>query len=147
MEMGSKSSMGGRLRTNRRSPRHRHAVEECSCQSALILDLAHQSCAPCQIGAPKLTPSELEAALPELPGWSVVDNHHLSRTLRFQDFQSALDWVNTAGRICEEEGHHAEFSLGWGRADAKIYTHKVDGLTQADLVLAAKFVGITPPQR
>jgi 4a-hydroxytetrahydrobiopterin dehydratase len=54
--------------------------------------------------------------------------------------------VNAAGQICEQEGHHAEFSLGWGRADATIYTHKVDGLTQADLVLAAKFVGITPPQ-
>jgi 4a-hydroxytetrahydrobiopterin dehydratase len=78
------------------------------------LDLAHQSCTPCQIGAPKLTTSELEAALPELPGWSVIDNHHLSRTLRFKDFQSALDWVNAAGQICEQEGHHAEFRLGWG---------------------------------
>ena len=111
-----------------------------------ILDLAHQSCTPCQIGAPTLTASELEAALPELPGWSVIDNHHLSRTLRFKDFQSALDWVNAAGQICEQEGHHAEFSLGWGRADTTIYTHKVNGLTQADLILAAKFVRITPPQ-
>ena len=111
-----------------------------------ILDLAHQSCTPCQIGAPTLTALELEAALPELPGWSVIDNHHLSRTLRFKDFQSALDWVNAAGQICEQEGHHAEFSFGRGTADAAIYTHKVDGLTQADLVLAAKFVGITPPQ-
>ena len=68
------------------------------------------------------------------------------RTINFKDFQNVLDWVKDAGPICEEEGHHAEFSLGWGRADAKIYTHKVNGLAQADLVLAAKFVGITPPQ-
>ena len=121
-------------------------MKTCSLEAAFILDLAHQSCTPCQIGAPTLTASELEAALPELPGWSVIDNHHLSRTLRFKDFQSALDWVNAAGQICEQEGHHAEFSLGWGRADTTIYTHKVNGLTQADLILAAKFVRITHPQ-
>lgn len=90
-------------------------------------------------GAPTLTQAELEALLPQLPGWSVVDQHHLSRSLRFPDFQSALDWVNAAGAICEAEGHHAEFTLGWGHAEAVIYTHKVNGLTQADAVLAAKF--------
>ena len=64
------------------------------------------------------------------------------RSLRFIDFQIALDWVNAAGAICEVERHHAEFSLGWGHAEAVIYTHKVDGLTSAAVVLAAKLNGI-----
>ncbi len=52
---------------------------------------------------------------------------------------AGLDWVFAAGAIYEGQGHHAEFTLGWGHAEAVIYTHKVDGLTQADAVLAAKF--------
>jgi 4a-hydroxytetrahydrobiopterin dehydratase len=97
------------------------------------MDLTTQSCIPCQEGAPQLTEAELQELLPQLPGWSVVDHHHLKRRLNFPDFQSALDWVNAAGAICEAQGHHAEFTLGWGHAEAVIYTHKVDA------VLAAKF--------
>ena len=108
------------------------------------MNLATQTCIPCQEGAPMLTEAELDAFMPQLPGWSVVDQHHLIRSLTFPDFQSALNWVNAAGAICESEGHHAEFSLGWGHADAVIYTHKVDGLTKADVVLAAKFNTIGP---
>lgn len=103
------------------------------------MDLATQTCIPCREGAPTLTENDLQELLPQLPGWSVVDQHHLQRGLTFPDFQSALDWVNAAGAICEAEGHHAEFTLGWGHAEAVIYTHKVDGITQADVVLAAKF--------
>jgi 4a-hydroxytetrahydrobiopterin dehydratase len=103
------------------------------------MDLATQTCIPCREGAPTLTKAELEALLPQLPGWSVVEQHHLQRSLLFPDFQSALDWVIAAGAICEGQGHHAEFTLGWGHAEAVIYTHKVNGLTQADVVLAAKF--------
>ncbi|MBD1192811.1 4a-hydroxytetrahydrobiopterin dehydratase [Vulcanococcus sp. Clear-D1] len=103
------------------------------------MDLATQTCIPCREGAPTPTKAELEALLPQLPGWSVVEQHHLQRSLLFPDFQSALDWVIAAGAICEGQGHHAEFTLGWGHAEAVIYTHKVNGLTQADVVLAAKF--------
>lgn len=100
--------------------------------------LSQETCIPCRDGAPTLTDAELTALLPELPGWQVVDGHHLQRSWSFADFQQALDWLNRAGAVCETEGHHADFSLGWGRAEAVIYTHKVDGLTRADAVLAAK---------
>jgi 4a-hydroxytetrahydrobiopterin dehydratase len=103
------------------------------------MDLATQTCIPCREGAPTLTKAELEALLPQLPGWSVLEQHHLQRSLLFPDFQSALDRVIAAGAICEGQGHHAEYTLGWGHAEAVIYTHKVNGLTQADVVLAAKF--------
>ena len=103
------------------------------------MHLAQEPCLPCRDGAPTLSAAELEALLPELPGWQVVDGHHLVKAWSFPDFQRALDWVTRAGAICEAEGHHAEFSLGWGHAEAVIYTHQVDGLTRADAVLAAKF--------
>lgn len=103
------------------------------------MGLANESCLPCREGAPTLTEQDIAELLKELPGWEVVDHHHLRKSWRFSDFRSALDWVNRAGAICESQGHHAEFGLGWGHADAVIYTHKVDGLTRADAVLAARF--------
>ena len=103
------------------------------------MGLANEACLPCLEGAPTLTEQEISKLLEELPGWEVVDHHHLRKAWCFTDFRSALDWVNRAGAICESQGHHAEFGLGWGHAEALIYTHKVDGLTRADAVLAARF--------
>ena len=71
--------------------------------------------------------------------WNVVDGHHLERTWSFPDFVSALEFTNSAAAICEEQGHHADFELGWGRVMARIWTDKIDGLTESDFVLAAKF--------
>ncbi len=71
--------------------------------------------------------------------WDVIDGHHLERVWTFRDFESALDFVNAAGAICEQQGHHADFEFGWGRVKALIWTHKIDGLTESDFILAAKF--------
>ncbi|CAK6699627.1 MULTISPECIES: 4a-hydroxytetrahydrobiopterin dehydratase [unclassified Synechococcus] len=101
--------------------------------------LGDETCVPCRDGAPTLTPEECDAVLQELPGWEVVDAHHLRKAWTFPDFVSALAWVNQAGEICERQGHHAEFQLGWGHVEAEIFTHKVDSLTRADAVLAAHF--------
>lgn len=106
------------------------------------MELSDERCVPCRDGAPTLTSEDLETLLASLDGWQVVDHHHLHKLWSFADFQSALDWINRAGAVCEAAGHHADFSLGWGRAEAVIYTHKVDGLTRADAVLAAKLDAI-----
>ena len=104
--------------------------------------LAQESCLPCRDRAPILAEAELAELLPQLPGWGVVNGHHLQKAWSFADFQQALAWLNRAGAICEAEGHHAQFTLGWGHASAEVYTHKVDGLTRADVVLAAKLEGV-----
>ena len=86
-----------------------------------------------------MSEAEREPLLSQLNNdWEVVDGHHLERTWSFEDFQSALDFVNTAGAVCEEQFHHADFDFGWGRARVTIWTHKIDGLTESDFVLAAK---------
>lgn len=101
--------------------------------------LSRETCIPCRDGAPTLEAAEIDALMPELNGWQVVEQHHLLRRWSFADFQSALNWLNRLGAICEEQGHHADFSLGWGYVEATIHTHKVNGLTRADFVLAARF--------
>jgi 4a-hydroxytetrahydrobiopterin dehydratase len=106
------------------------------------MSLAQESCIPCQEGGGSLDAAELESLLAQLPHWQVVNQHHLQRRWTFADFQSALHWLNQAGAICEQQGHHADFQLGWGYSEAVIYTHKVDGLTRADFVLAARLDAI-----
>jgi 4a-hydroxytetrahydrobiopterin dehydratase len=71
-------------------------------------------------------------------GWRVVDEHHLEKEYRFPDFRRALDFTVAAGEIAEQEGHHPDILLSWGKARVTIYTHKIDGLTESDFVLAAK---------
>jgi 4a-hydroxytetrahydrobiopterin dehydratase len=42
------------------------------------------------------------------------------------------------GELAESQGHHPDILLAWGRVKLDIWTHKVDGLTESDFVLAAK---------
>ena len=103
------------------------------------LALHEQKCIPCEGGVRPLKKGEIEPLLAQLnDDWQVFEGHHLKRTWDFDDFQTALDFVNAAGAICEEQFHHANFDFGWGRAKVKIWTHKIDGLTESDFVLAAK---------
>ena len=101
-------------------------------------DLAKKHCVPCRGGVPALKGKAVEGYLAQLRGWSVVDEHHLTKTYRFADFAEALAFVNRVGAIAEAEGHHPDICLAWGRVRLDIWTHKVDGLTESDFVLAAK---------
>jgi len=100
--------------------------------------LAQKHCVPCKGGTPALAGSALESFAAQLPEWTVADDHHLYRAFSFPDFRSALAFVNRVGEVAEDEGHHPDIELGWGRAGVKIYTHKVNGLTESDFILAAK---------
>ena len=46
--------------------------------------------------------------------------------------------MNRVGAVAEAEGHHPDIALAWGRVDVKTYTHKIDGLTESDFILALK---------
>jgi 4a-hydroxytetrahydrobiopterin dehydratase len=100
--------------------------------------LADRSCVPCRGGVPPLGATEIEPLLAELDGWTVSDGHHLERVYRLPDFAAALALVNRIGAIAEEQNHHPDLDLAWGRVGVKIWTHKIDGLTESDFVFAAK---------
>jgi 4a-hydroxytetrahydrobiopterin dehydratase len=103
------------------------------------MSLADKTCVPCRGGVPPLKGEDLNSLKTELASdWVVVGDHHLHKVFRFPDFQKALDFVNRAGAIAEEQGHHPDILLSWGKAEVTIFTHKIDGLTESDFVLAAK---------
>lgn len=101
-------------------------------------ELAAMKCVPCQGGVPPLGDARIGELLPQLNAWGVEKNHHLVRSFTFPDFKSALDFVNRAGDVAEAEGHHPDIYLSWGMVRVEIWTHKINGLTESDFVLAAK---------
>ena len=101
--------------------------------------LASKSCVPCRGGVPPLKGEQIEALLGELGNdWKVVDEHHLDKEYRFGNFRDALAFVVRIGELAEEQGHHPDIYLSWGRVRLTIWTHKIEGLTESDFVLAAK---------
>ena len=101
--------------------------------------LADKKCVPCKGGVPPLSMEVLQRLLGELArGWEVVGDHHLTKAYTFPDFAKALAFVNRAGAIAEEQGHHPDIYLTWGKVRIDIWTHKIDGLTESDFILAAK---------
>lgn len=101
--------------------------------------LDQKKCTPCEGGIEPLRGSLLNDLVEQLNHtWVVVDEHHLHREFAFDDFQSALDFTNDVGEIAEEEGHHPNIFLTWGEVKIDIWTHKIDGLSTNDFILAAK---------
>ncbi len=102
------------------------------------MSLSEKKCIPCQGGTPPLSPEEVHALLSQVPKWSVVDNHHITRTLTFPNFVKALDYTNLVGDLAESQGHHPDIYLSWGKVTLTLYTHKINGLTESDFIFAAK---------
>ena len=100
--------------------------------------LSEKKCVPCHGGVPALTREDVIPLLRQLHGWDVIDNHHLRKSISFPDFARALAFVNEVGALAEREAHHPDIHLAWGKAAIEIWTHKVDGLTESDFILAAK---------
>ena len=81
---------------------------------------------------------ELAQFSSQLPDWKVVKEHHIEKTFIFPDFRKALDFVNCVGAEAEEQGHHPDLMLAWGKVGVQTFTHKINGLTESDFILAAK---------
>jgi 4a-hydroxytetrahydrobiopterin dehydratase len=102
-------------------------------------DLADKTCTPCRGGVPPLEGEELDRLAAQLGGgWRVIESHHLEKEYRFPDFRQALEFTNRIGELAEEVDHHPNIFLTWGRVRVELWTHKIDGLNEADFVWAAK---------
>ncbi|MBX9772309.1 MAG: 4a-hydroxytetrahydrobiopterin dehydratase [Candidatus Obscuribacterales bacterium] len=102
------------------------------------MSLSQKSCVPCRGGVPPLTRKEFEPLMAELKDWQVIDDRRLKKSYKLQNFAQALDLANKIGAIAEEQGHHPDLLVRWGELAIDLWTHKIDGLTESDFILAAK---------
>jgi 4a-hydroxytetrahydrobiopterin dehydratase len=103
------------------------------------MDYASKRCLPCEGGVPPLTQEQVDSALRSLRGWEARENHtRLSKELKFKDFKEAMRFVNGMADLAEAEGHHPDFTVHYNTVAVTLWTHAVGGLSENDLILAAK---------
>lgn len=101
--------------------------------------LENKKCESCHPETPKLEGEELQKFYSQLEkGWELEEEHHLSKIFPFNNFREALDFTNRIGEMSEEEGHHPNIELSWGKVKVTVYTHAIDGLSENDFIWAAK---------
>ena len=107
------------------------------------MDLSQKKCVACEGGAVPLTQMEAEAMCTHINDWALSsDSKKISKEFKFKNFVEALAFVNKVGAIAEEEGHHPDLTLGWGKVGISLTTHAIKGLSENDFILAAKIDAI-----
>ena len=102
-------------------------------------DLAKKTCIPCKGGVPPLKGTKLDDLLERLKNdWEIINEHHLEKEYSFKNFKEALNFTIKVGELAENQGHHPDIFLAWGKVKLTIWTHKIDGLTESDFIFAAK---------
>jgi 4a-hydroxytetrahydrobiopterin dehydratase len=111
-----------------------------------VKQLAAQECVPCKGGVPPLKGQVLSSYLEKLGhDWNVIREHHLEKEFTFKNFRDALAFTNQVGELAEAQNHHPDIYLAWGKVKVTIWTHKIDGLTESDFVMAAKIESLKRP--
>ena len=102
-------------------------------------DLAKKTCIPCKGGVLPLKGEKLDNLMEKLKNnWKIIKEHHLEKNYSFKNFKEALDFTIKVGELAENQGHHPDIFLAWGKVKLTIWTHKIDGLTESDFIFAAK---------
>ena len=104
-------------------------------------NLLKGSCEACRIDAPKVTNSEIESLMPQIPSWSILENDNIKRlvcSFAFLDYDQTVNFANSVTKLAEEEDHHPEIIIEWGKVTVSWWSHKIKGLHMNDFICAAK---------
>jgi len=85
--------------------------------------------------------AEAEALLEQVPGWQIVSEDgvdKLTRDFRFKDYLVIIELAHKVGRIAEQNDHHPEMHVAWGKLTVTWWTHVTRGLHKNDFIMAAR---------
>ncbi|MCL5103660.1 MAG: 4a-hydroxytetrahydrobiopterin dehydratase [Armatimonadetes bacterium] len=101
------------------------------------MELAGQKCAPCSVETPPLKREEALDLVQQTPGWEILDGK-IERTFKFPNFVEAILFANRITTVAEEENHHPDLHISWGKVRVELSTHAIGGLSKNDFIVAAK---------
>ncbi len=104
-------------------------------------NLLKGNCEACRIDAPKVTNSEIESLMPQIPSWSILENDDIKKlvcSFAFLDYDQTVNFANSVTKLAEEEDHHPEIIIEWGKVTVSWWSHKINGLHMNDFICAAK---------
>jgi 4a-hydroxytetrahydrobiopterin dehydratase len=103
------------------------------------MQLKEKKCKPCEGGVPPLKTDEIEKYKNELQtDWEIIDDKKIRKSFKFKNFREALDFANKVGEIAEEEQHHPDLHVYYGKVTIDLSTHAIGGLSENDFILASK---------
>ena len=106
-----------------------------------MTDLSEQGCEACRADAALISEDELSRLMPAIPDWQVVVVDavmQLTRVFSFSNFAQAMEFSNRVGDIAEAEDHHPAILTEWGKVTITWWSHKIRGLHNNDLIMAAR---------
>lgn len=108
------------------------------------MSLAEKKCEACISATSSLSRQDVVPLLNQLKDWEVIEDKQIRKSFVTADFAQSLELANKIGAIAESEGHHPDLLVSWGLLRVDLWTHKVNGLTEADFILAAKIDNMAP---
>ena len=103
-------------------------------------DLSSQSCEACQIDAPKVPQDQIQILLSEINDWVLIDKpiNKIQKVFSFKSYKESVDFSNKVASLADDEDHHPQIVLEWGKVTVIWWSHKIEGLHKNDFICAAK---------
>jgi 4a-hydroxytetrahydrobiopterin dehydratase len=102
--------------------------------------LTSKKCIPCEGIGQAYTLEEIRSQLIQIPGWVIAqDGKSIERNYTLKNFVACVNLINKIKDIAEDEIHHPDLHLtGFKNLKVVLYTHAIGGVTENDLIVAAK---------
>lgn len=70
--------------------------------------------------------------------WELVGNQKIRHVFQFNDFISAINFVDRVAEAAEIADHHPDIHIHYSKVIIELWTHDVNGLSEKDFDLAAE---------
>ena len=103
--------------------------------------LEKNKCVACNEDELILTNEEIEDFKQQIPSWIVEESDGIKKLIcsfSFLNYEDSVGFANKIASLAEEEDHHPEIILEWGKVTVIWWTHKIKGLHQNDFICARK---------
>lgn len=104
-----------------------------------MTSLADRTCREIPKGTPAMPADEVARHLADLPGWQTAeDGKSITKRFSFTNFYETMSFVNAVAHVANRQDHHPEMSVSYNRCTITYNTHTVGGISENDLICAAK---------